>query len=143
MLRVILEGMTEESAGMAKVTVATYDVGKQRTARIRESWPGQGSTSEFDLDPYLAVVAERQQDLSFDALKVEVEHPLYLRETTRVPASVGMESSGGQTVYEVRVRFAEVVFWPELTLDVRDANTRALPRINLSSSPSRKDSGTG
>ncbi len=36
-----------------------------------------------------------------------------------------MEPKSGQTVYEVRVRLVPPVFWPEFTLAVRDAHTRA------------------
>ena len=122
-LRLILEGITEESAATATITVATYDPGKNRTNHLRESWPSQGSTSEYALDPYLAAVANPVEDLGFDELKIVVEHPLYLRETIRVPATAGVQSSQGQTVYEVRVQFAEVVFWPKLELSVRDAVT--------------------
>ncbi|MCK5943927.1 MAG: hypothetical protein KAI24_18225 [Planctomycetes bacterium] len=123
-LRVIFEEIEDESAARAKITVATYDQGKQRTARIRESWPSRGSTNEFVLDSYLAVVAERLPDQAFDELKVTAEHPHHLRETIRVPATAGVRSSDGQTVYKVRVQFAEVAFWPELTLAVRDAFTK-------------------
>lgn len=123
-LRVILEGIPDESAAEARITVRTYDEGRQRTARIRESWPSKGSTSEFGLDSYLAAVAAQYPEQSFDELKVAVEHPLYLRETIRVPATAGVESSNGQTVYEARVQFAEVVFWPEFALSVRDAFTK-------------------
>ncbi len=73
-------------------------------AEIHDSWPCQGLTSEFDLDPFFASVAEREGNLRVDELEVDVDHPLHLLETTRVPLSRGVELESGQTVYEVRVR---------------------------------------
>jgi len=123
-LRVVFEGLTDESAANAFIKVATYDKGRERTARIQESWQSQGTTNEFGLDQYLALVAERFEEQRFDELKVVVEHPLYLRETIHVPATAGVKSSSGQTVYEARVKFAEVAYWPELKLMVRDSVTK-------------------
>ncbi len=121
-LRVILEGIPEEYAGLARVTVTGVEEVSVWPERIRDSWPCHGLTSEFDLDPFFARVEERLRD---DELVVDVDHPQHFIETTRIPLSSGVEGRSGQIVYELRVRFAEVVFWPELTLAVRDANTRA------------------
>ncbi|MEO0481878.1 MAG: hypothetical protein AAF196_20625 [Planctomycetota bacterium] len=71
-LRVILEDLPGEDAARAKITVATYDVSKERTARIKETWSSQGSTSEFELESHLAEVAERFEAQDFDELKVAV-----------------------------------------------------------------------
>ena len=103
-LRVILEGITEENARMATVTLTAVDKHEERIAEIRDSWPCQGLTSEFDLDPFFAVVAERHENLRVDELEVEVNHPLHLLKTTRVPLSRGVERKSSQTVYKVRVR---------------------------------------
>ncbi len=58
-LRVVLEGITEENARRATVTLTGVDGGDEWPAEIRDSWPCQGLTSEFDLDPFFASVAER------------------------------------------------------------------------------------
>ncbi len=103
-LRVVLEGITEENARMTRVTLTGVDERNEWPAKIRDSWPCQGLTSEFDLDPFFAVVAERHENLRVDELGVQVDHPLHLIERTRVPLSRGVELKSGQTVYEVRVR---------------------------------------
>lgn len=94
-LRVILEGITQENARMTTVTLTGAD--------IRDSWPCQGLTSEFDLAPFFADVVARAGDLRLDELQVEVDHPLYLPERIRMPLSRGLEPSSGRTFYEVRV----------------------------------------
>ncbi len=112
-------------------------------AEIRDSWSwrglsteglaseglaSEGLASEFDLDPFFADVAQKE-DLQVDELEVQVDHPLHVLETTRVPLSGGVVLESGQTVYQVRVRLipdgGRPVFWPELTIAVRDAQTRA------------------
>ena len=105
-LRVVLEGITEENARRATVTLTAVDEREEKTAEVRDSWPCQGFSSEFDLDPFFAVVAERHENLHVDELEVEVDHPLHLLETARVPLSRGVERKSGQTVYEVRVPLA-------------------------------------
>lgn len=123
-LRVIFADLTDETAALADIRAATYDIPKQRTARIRESWSSQGKTNEFGLDDYLARVTAQYPEQRFDELKVIVEHPLFLRETISIPAAAGVKTDDGQTVYEARVTFAEVVYWPALELSVRDAATK-------------------
>lgn len=123
-LRVVLEGIPPQSAGKATVTVTGVKESNEGRAKIRDTWPCHGTTSEFDLDPFLARVAERPGDLRDDELEVVVDHPLHFSESARVALSSGVKLTDGRTVYEVSVRFAEVVYWPELTLDVRDAETR-------------------
>ncbi len=128
-LRVVLEGITEEDAPMTTVTLTGVDRRDKWPAEIQDTWPWQGLTnagltSEFDLDPFFASVAERD-DLRVDELEIEVDHPLRFLEKARVPLSRGVELKSGQTVYEVRVRLVPPVFWPEFTLTVRDAQTRA------------------
>ena len=103
-LRVVLEGIIEEDARTARVTLTGADEPNEWPAEIRDSWPCQGLTSEFDLDPFLASVANWNEDLQVDQLEVTVDHPLHLLQTTRVPLSRGVELKSGQTVYEVRVR---------------------------------------
>ncbi|MCA8974125.1 MAG: hypothetical protein KDC98_05355 [Planctomycetes bacterium] len=97
-LRVILEGSTDEDARLTTVTLTG-------PAEIRASWPCRGSASEFDLDPLFASAA-RREGLHVDELQVEVDHPLCLPEKVRVPLSRGVEEKAGRTVYEVRVRLA-------------------------------------
>ena len=123
-LRVVLEGLTEEDARMATVTLTGVDKPNEWPVEIRDSWLCQGLVSEFDLDPFFASV-ERYEDLRVDELEVEVDHPHHLSERTRVPLSLGVELTTGKTVHEVRVRLARPEFWPEYTLAVRDAHTRA------------------
>ncbi len=103
-LRVVLDGITEENARMTRVTLTGVDERDEWPAEIRDSWPCQGLTSEFDLDPFFASVAERDGDLRVDELEVQVDHPLYVLETTRVPLSSGVELESGRTVYEAQVR---------------------------------------
>jgi hypothetical protein len=126
-LRVVLEGITEEDAQRTTVTVSVVDEHERWPPIIRDPWPCQGLTSEFDLDPFFASEAERDGDLRLDELVVTVDHPQHLLATARVPLSHGVEREGGQTVYEVLVKLvpgARHVFWPELSLSVRDAHTR-------------------
>ena len=82
----------------------THSYAPKWPAEIRGSWPCQGLTSEFDLDPFFASVAERHENLRVDELEVNVDHPLHLLERIRVPLSRGVELKSGRTVYEVRVR---------------------------------------
>jgi len=122
-LRVVLEGVSEEYARGATVTVAGVEEGGRWHARIHDSWPALGSTSEFDLHPFFERMAQRGK-LRDEELVVAVDHPLHFSETIQLPLASGVERDG-QTVYEARVRLAEVVYWPELALSVRDANSRA------------------
>lgn len=124
-LRVIFEGITEEYAEAATVTITGVKVSNGRRAKIQDTWPSRGLTSEFDLDPILARLTQGRGVLRDDELVVVVDHPLHFSETTRVALASGAELRNGQTLYEVPVRFSEMVYWPELTLAVRDANTRA------------------
>jgi hypothetical protein len=128
-LRVVLEGITEEDAGRTRVTLTGVDYMRDEwPTHIQSSWLCQGLTSEFDLDPFLASVAEeRHWNLTVAELELKVYHPLHLIEIARVPLSRGVELKSGQTLYEVRVRLVPGVphvYWPELTLAVRDAHTR-------------------
>jgi hypothetical protein len=109
-LRVILEGITEENARMTRVTLTGVDERRDDwPSHIKDSWPCQGLTSEFDLDPFFAnVTAATNWDLQVDGLEVKVSHPLHLIETTRVPLSQGVVLESGQTIYEVRVRLVPV-----------------------------------
>jgi len=103
-LRVVLEGISGEDARRTRVTLTGVDERHAWPAEIRDAWPCQGLTSEFDLDPFLASAASWSEDLHLDELEVEVDPPLHLLETTRVPLTRGVELEGGRTVYEVRVR---------------------------------------
>ena len=123
-LLVVLEGISTEDAKLATVKLTAIDTREKRTAEIQDSWPCQGTTSEINLDPYFAAVAERHTGLSVDELEVEVDHPNRLREITRVSLRRGMEPVNGKTVHEVRVRLVRAEYWPEFTLAVRDAHTR-------------------
>ncbi len=102
-LRMVLEGITEEDARMARVTLTGVHEQGEWPAGIRDSWRCHGLTSEFVLGPFLASV-ERHEDLRALELVIEVDHPLHLLETTRVPLSSGVERENGQSVYEVLVR---------------------------------------
>ncbi len=104
LLRVVLEGITEENARMTTVTLTGVDEPDEWPGSIRDSWLCEGLTSEFDLDPFFASVAERDGDLRVGELEVEVDNPLHLLETTRISLSSGVELAIGRTVYEVRVQ---------------------------------------
>lgn len=141
LLRVVLEGISEEEARMATVTLTSAD---KWPAEIQDSWPCQGLTSEFSLDPFFAGVVELGGDLSAGELEVEVDHPHHVSEKTRVSLSQGVELTNGKTVYEVRVRPVLPEFWPEFTLAVRDAHTGAhLDDIELLSGPGMSNSMWG
>ena len=71
-LRVVIEGISEEDARRAEVT--TVAAWGEREERIEGSWLCQGLTSEFDLDPIFASAADR--DLRIGSLRVDVDHPL-------------------------------------------------------------------
>jgi len=128
-LRVVLEGLTEEDAPMTRVTLKGVDKRfEEWPSHVQDSWMCQGLTSEFDLAPFFARVAGATGwDLHVDELELKVYHPQHLIETVRVPLSRGVKQEDGQTVYAARVRLvpgAPYVFWPELTLTVRDQHTR-------------------
>lgn len=103
-LRVILEGASDEDARLTRVTLQGVDDRREWPSEIRESWACRGVTSEFDLDPFLASVATRRDDLRLDGFEVSTDHPLHVSETTRVPRSRGTQMADGRTVYEIRVR---------------------------------------
>ncbi|MGE3172501.1 MAG: hypothetical protein AB7O97_07720 [Planctomycetota bacterium] len=133
-LRVILEGISGEGAALAKVTVSAIDGTEPKS---QDTWPCAGSTSEFDLEPLLAAAGPQPDGPGIDALQVEVDHPHRLRESVRIQLDDGSMTNGGPTFHEVRIRLAEVAFWPEFTLAVRDARTRAhLEDVELRCAPS-------
>lgn len=121
-LRVVIDGVGEEYAREATVTVAGVPERDGWPARIQESWPALGVTSDFDLGPFFERMAQRGK-LRDGELVVAVNHPLHFSETIEVPLTRGVVRND-ETVYEARVQFAEVLYWPELTLNVRDASTR-------------------
>ncbi|MEM7199776.1 MAG: hypothetical protein AAF628_05890 [Planctomycetota bacterium] len=123
-LRVVLEGITEEDARTATVTVMGVHESDGWPIEIGESWPCNSLTSEFDLDLAL-VSAARHEHLREGVLEVAVDHPHHLGGRARVSLARGVELANGKTVHEVRVRLVQPEFWPEFTLDVRDAHTRA------------------
>ena len=126
-LRVILDGISEEEATLATVTVtgllpARGDDGPEE---VEGTWPCQGLASEFDLDPFFARSVDLPADLQLDELEVVVDHPFHFLETTRIPIASGVEMATGIIVFELRVRLMRPEFWPEFTLTVRDAHTLA------------------
>ena len=123
-LRVVLEGIGEEDARRATVTARGLDDRDGWPAEIGHSWPAEGLTSEFDLDPVLASVAQRAHLLD-GQLEVAVDHPHYLGERTRIALDRDAEPTIDTSVHEVRVRWVRPQYWPELELAVRDAHTLA------------------
>lgn len=146
-LRVVLEGITEQDAQRTRVTLRGMD-------HRRELWPSHysvtwswdsprsegtvasNSTSagplvqrDFAIDSFFERVEERRNlDLSLDELEVKVCHPGHLIETARVPLSHGNEQKSGQIIYEVRVQLVPGTpheFWSKLLLSVRDEETLA------------------
>ncbi len=95
-LRVILEGIQEEDARLAKVTVTGGDE--------RDAWPCTGATSEFELGTLLERAAERDGASRVDELHVEVDHPTHLLASAQVALSRGVASEPGLTVHVLRVR---------------------------------------
>jgi hypothetical protein len=123
-LRVVLEGVSEETARQATVTVTGVDARNDEwPVELQDSWRGQGLTSQFDLDPFLASV-ELHEELRVDELEVAVDHPEHLTEWARVTLSRDGEPKDGRVVHEVSVRLQRPTFWPEFTLAIRDAHTR-------------------
>jgi RNA polymerase sigma factor (sigma-70 family) len=123
-LRLIIEGITDEDARLATVTLAGVDQSRDWRTEALGTWPSQGPTSEFVLDPYLALV-EGRGDLRSDELEVEVGLPDYLSRATRVTVSRDGEPKDGETVHEATVTLVRPDYWPEFTLSVLDARTRA------------------
>ncbi len=103
-LRVILEGIPEDASPMTTVTVAGVAGGEVWPAGLRDSWPCQGLTTDFELDAFLAEVAAQDGELRVEELEVQVDHPKHLPETSRVSLSDGEAYGDGRSVYEVRVR---------------------------------------
>lgn len=127
-LRVVLEGLADADPSLATVTLTGVDEHLPWPGwppEVADAWTCRGSTNEFDLDPFFAKVAEHGGGLRVDELMVEVEHPVRFSRRTRVVLSRGVERPGGQTVHEVTVRLDPPVYWPEFSLSVRDAQTRA------------------
>jgi hypothetical protein len=122
-LRVTLEGLTQEDARLATITLAGVDEREEWRTEILDSWPSQGSTSAFVLDPFLALV-EGRAGLRADELEVVVGHPNHLSKATRFPLSRDVAPTDGEIVHEVAVKPVRPAFWPELTLSVLDARTR-------------------
>ena len=116
MLRVLLEGIDEEDARTATVTVRgvhDFDGWPVELAGVRSSWPCPGRTGEFDLDPILERV-ERHESLRKDRLEVAVEHPHRLAERARVLLDRGVELTSGKIVHEARGSLVRPELWPEL-----------------------------
>jgi len=122
-LRVVLEGLTEEEARMATVTLMAFPERDGGPVAVGEAWPSQGLTSEFVLDPVLAS-PERLEALRAGELQVAVEHPHHLTRWTAIPRASRVDAATEKTVHEVRVALVRPDFWPEFRLDVRDALTR-------------------
>lgn len=108
LLRVILEGISEEDAKMTRVTVTGVKEGEEWLAEIQDSWLCTGLTSEFNLASFFASVAQRDENLHLEELEIKVDHPLHLIETTRVSLTQAVDRDSGETVYEVRVRLVPV-----------------------------------
>ena len=124
MLRVTLVGVTPEEARAATVTLRGADKRDGWPRNVGGTWPCQGLTSEFDLDPAFARLAGHQE-LRPGRLEVAVEHPHLIGKTAWVSTEEGVEASTGAAVHEVRVELRAPEFWPEFALSVRDARTRA------------------
>lgn len=113
-----------ETALMTTVTVKGVDARDGRPEELLEPWPSQGITSEFDLDPALAVLARPYEYLRVDWIEVELYHPQYLLEKARVTFASGVQMADGKIVHEVRAQMTQPKFWPEFNLSVLDAKTR-------------------
>ena len=129
-LRVVLEGLSEEDAHPATITLTGVDHGRESWPfHFRRTWPGQGLVSEVAIDPFFSHVESQLHlwDLEIHELEVKVTHPRYLIGQGRTPLTTGVKQESGQTLYEIRVPMTPGVaheYWPELTLHVLDANTR-------------------
>lgn len=135
-LRITLEGLPPEELPSATVTTIGVKEDPSGRREIHETRPVQAQTTEIDLDPLLARLNVQPGLLLGDELVVRVDHPLHFSESTPVSLSSGEEHEGGRTVYEVSVRMAEVVYWPEFHLAVRDAHSGAhLEGVELRCAP--------
>ncbi|MEM7311300.1 MAG: RNA polymerase sigma factor [Planctomycetota bacterium] len=123
-LRVVLEGLEAEDARIATVTLSGVHERDGWPMELEGPWPCRGLSTEFDLDPVFASV-EQHGNLRAGELEVAVAHPHRLGARSRISLDGDGERTNGRTVHEVRVRLIRPDFWPELTLSVRDANTRA------------------
>ncbi|MEM7164164.1 MAG: hypothetical protein AAF581_01795 [Planctomycetota bacterium] len=146
-LRVVLEGITEQDAQRTRVTLRGVDhrgelwpsyynvTWSWHSPRSDETVASNSTTAgplvqrDFAIDSFFERVEERRnRDLSMVELEVKVCHPGHLIETARVPLSHGKEHKSGQIIYEVRVQLvpgAPHEFWSELLLSVRDEDTYA------------------
>lgn len=124
-LRLSIEGVSEMEARSFIATVQGIDGQNIRLREWQSSWTAQGVTSTFHLDTLFASFEGGSQGRSVDQLEVAVDHAEYLRASTRIPLHQGVLQENGQTVYEVRMQVVRPEFWPELSLSVRDASTRA------------------
>ena len=124
-LRVTFEGVTVEYAQQATVTVTGVKESNGRRTRIQDSWPCEGLTSEFDLDPFLERLAQRAGELSNDELIVVVDHPLHFSESTVVALSSGVELESGQLKLGANCRFCYPTFTRRRDLDCAVAAYRA------------------
>ncbi len=122
-LRLVLEGVSEEDARMATVVLMGLDQRDGWPTETGHRWSCKGRKSEFDLDSVLASL-DGHTDLQASELEVAVVHPHHLGGRSRISLKGAGDSAEGRRVHEVRMRLVRPEFWPEFTLDVRDANTK-------------------
>ncbi len=124
-LRVLIEGITADDAQDTTVILRGVYRGGMWPAELQKSWPGRGLSNEFDMAPFFTGLAEAGWTSRLNELEVHVLHPRHLVQRARLPLSAGVQRADGRTVYEVRASLNPPVYWPEFTLSVRDAQTRA------------------
>ncbi len=149
-LRVLLEGVSDEHARMATIALAGRDKRDGWPTEIAGPWPAQGQASEFDLDPVLARL-EGLRHIRKGQVEVDVRHPRLLGQRSQIVFASARVPDDGVVFHEARVSLVRPEFWPEFTLAVRDAVTRRhLENVELRirSGPGmaawgRNDSGSG
>lgn len=128
-LRVLVDGIPADQAPRTTVTVRGMSEADYWPSHLSSLWSCQGLTSEFNLEPFFqGVEAATHWDLNLTGLAVEVYHPERLIETVEVPLASGVRAQEGRTLYEARATLVPgtpYVFWPEFTLSILDARSRA------------------
>lgn len=122
-LRVILDGVSEESARSATLGVVGLN-DDERPTEVRASWASAGRTTEVALDAFLSELAPRQAQLRIQQLEVWVDHPLHFVEKVRLSLPLATNAGDAPVVHEVHASLRPPVYWPAVELAVRDADSR-------------------
>ena len=136
-LRVVLKGITQEELLITRLEGrASMVEGGWAGFDVLEAWVCTGLTSTFGLDAMLERL-RGDEELRTNEFWLRIEHPHHARKIVSVSLEHGVEQADGQVVHEVEVELVPPVFWPEMELSVKDADTREhLSDVELRFAPS-------